>query len=912
MRRAGPGQGIERKRFFGFWTGTLTNGSDSVISGAATVGTTTPGVTVMNGANITVNAPLSGIGGFQPSLTSGDVIQLQSTQANALNANFNGGSTVTGVTIQNAQTWTINQAGGGSVFIQGAPAAIDGVTTLTFNGNGLNAENLQVGIPGAGIDRTTAASGFNLNISNVASNPVTGIVTVYFDPLSFHGGDQINVHANAVTNTLGGTVTSQPAALFINAGSGGAAGFATWNVNSTGANSVNDIALGALGSTAARTLNITDDGSTTIIWNDAGGAEWAGLTTINAAGTTGALTVTGGEFGPNGLLSGDTTALTMVQAGSGTDLFDLSAYAGSTAQVAGLSIFGSSIGTTTIELNNAEINKISGVAQNAFANWQNVAVLDDVGSPGTAHGEVGGPFNMADFPGTLTVSLLSSSSGLNPDQTAPIVVTKAPDGLNFDFNSTDQHGNNFSVAGSDTAGGAANVVNVNYGAFPNANDSTGTFASSNFDHVNINLTGAVAFPELVNFYFNGLAAVANADGAETMTINASLTHGGGGVEVLVGNVTSQALGGGQGVTLLGGPIVVSPPFATFTDTGTLDITGTDKVVVGVTNASTIASTTTGPFWMSAPDDVNSGGAHLWTAQNHDTVSSTSAGSLLQGTLIGTGPADLTPGTGVDSLTDLAGGTSFFGDGGADNITIGGGGNNIHIGEFVLNINFGTDTPIVDQQTVDAAGDASLGFWGATTNGQAISGSGAAIFGTAAVGGTSADMTTVTGFTIGASGDALTFHSASFGGGLTDPATMGHLSPLPTTAAGDAFAIGFAGESIPANPPGAQDVRIVLDEISQFSSASDLAHSLVTPTVGDITLAKGVAAHTSIDILVAYEVAGGGAINVAEVMVDNTTGGTLTSTAAAGMHVYAQDLVHLTGISFGLTELGINAGEIHFA
>ena len=90
--------------------------------------------------------------GNQPSLTIGDVIQLQSAQANALNANFNGGSTVTGVTIQSAQTWTINQAGGGSVFIQGAPAAIDGVTSLTFNGNGLNAENLQVGIPGAGID----------------------------------------------------------------------------------------------------------------------------------------------------------------------------------------------------------------------------------------------------------------------------------------------------------------------------------------------------------------------------------------------------------------------------------------------------------------------------------------------------------------------------------------------------------------------------------------------------------------------------------------------------------------------------------------------------------------------------------------------------------------------------------------
>ena len=109
---------------------------------------------------------------------------------------------------------------------------------------------------------------------------------------------------------------------------------------------------------------------------------------------------------------------------------------------------------------------------------------------------VGGLINMADFPGTLTVSLLSSTSGLNPDQLANISVTNAPDGLNFDFNSTDQHAHNFSVVGSDTAGGADNV-NVNYGScFPNANDSEGTFSAQNFDFVNINLTGAVTFPTL--------------------------------------------------------------------------------------------------------------------------------------------------------------------------------------------------------------------------------------------------------------------------------------------------------------------------------------------------------------------------------------------------------------------------------
>jgi hypothetical protein len=308
--------------------------------------------------------------------------------------------------------------------------------------------------------------------------------------------------------------------------------------------------------------------------------------------------------------------------------------------------------------------------------------------------------------------------------------------------------------------------------------------------------------------------------------------------------------------------------------------------------------------MSAPDDINSGGAagHQWLVQNHDTVSSTSAGSLLQGTLIGTGPASLTPGSGVDSLTDLAGGTSFFGDGGGDNITIGGGGNNVHIGEYVLNITFLTDTPNVNAQTIDSGGNASLGFWGATSNGEAISGG---IFG-GSFGGTSADMTTINGFTIGSGGDNLTFHVGSFGGGLKDVSTGGTIS-TPSDAGGDTFAVGFAGEHIPV---AGQLVRVVLDAISPFANAADLAHSLVTPTVGNIVLDQGITAGHSEDFLVAYEVAGGTAINIAEVMAVNTTGSTQHDTA--NMHIYAQDLAHLANISFGLTALGINAGEIHFS
>jgi hypothetical protein len=85
---------------------------------------------------------------------------------------------------------------------------------------------------------------------------------------------------------------------------------------------------------------------------------------------------------------------------------------------------------------------------------------------------------------------------------------------------------------------------------------------------------------------------------------------------------------------------------------------------------------------------------------------------------------------------------------------------------------------------------------------------------------------------------------------------------------------------------------------------------VTSTVRNIVLDAGVGAHTAVDFLVAYEVTGNTAINIAEVQAVNATGSTQIDTA--NMHVYAQDLVQLSNVNFGLTALGINASEIHFS
>ena len=114
-----------------------------------------------------------------------------------------------------------------------------------------------------------------------------------------------------VGNTTGTTSTSIITST-IEAGSGGAAGFATWNVTSNGANATQQHRLWAplarrLPRRSCQRRRFGHDHL-----HAAGDpADWANLKIINALGTTGALTITGGELaGCDGLLADDTTALT--------------------------------------------------------------------------------------------------------------------------------------------------------------------------------------------------------------------------------------------------------------------------------------------------------------------------------------------------------------------------------------------------------------------------------------------------------------------------------------------------------------------------------------------------------------------------------------------------------------------------
>jgi len=919
-----------------FPTFTLTIGSDTVVTGQPFNGTGP----VVPGSNVVVSGPLAGIFGDQPTLTSGDDIALTGLN-NTLKAFFDGHDTVTAVNVTGVQTWLIDNTGTdhGTVTISGGLGnQISGLTSLTYNDNG-GGSSLSIGTALEPIQGTAGEyNNFTLTVENALGGHSFGHlnnVDLIFATSALSGTDTITVNANIVGNH-GDSDLDDAYAIAAGApghGSVAAIGFQTWNVSSTGVgvSSVNDLALGADGATTATTLTVTDDGSTTIIYastasGSGGSADWANLTTIDASGTTGQLTITGAETKSDGygggLLTDNATALTSVTGGSGADLFDLSGFSG---DANGLTIAGggNTTGTnslggtgTGIELSNSEINSISdeytgttGAFGPSGTGWGGVAILYDVGtggSGGTSY--VGGDINMADFPGTLTVQLLDYNSGNNPNQNADFNVTNAPDGLFFDFNHTHQGDYNFSVIGSDTAGGVANTMTVNYDAVI---DSTGTFTSQNFDNMVIDVGGyaqGTSFSSTPHglFYSGGFVVVGNTDfglsGGVTLTFNTSETFHtspGSPVPLDIGNTTTGLLGVDT-ITLLSGPIEGLPLHPNYLDTGFLDITGTDAVTIGVTNAFDITSTTTGIFDMTSPDDVVSPGNVAEWGQSSPyggvEVSSVSADSVLQGSLGITGTNKGFPllVTGSDSLYDGAGSSSFFGDGGSDFITIGGGGNDIYFGVFELNDHH-VDLPI------EGGGFAGAGFWDAQYAGQQISGSAGAIFGTNPNDGTSADVTTVSGFTVGIGNtDMLSFNDAawnnlSYINGSGNMATLGS-SPVTTLQL--------------ITTPGAlltDGTSVVLDGINgSFASAATLAASL-NSTNGDVIFGSGgLHAHDIRDMLFVYENSAGG-LTVADVEFVNTTGSTAANSAVSGVHVYASDMA--TGIVGSLNDLVANPAAI---
>jgi hypothetical protein len=674
--------------------------------------------------------------------------------------------------------------------------------------------------------------------------------------------------------------------LFIEAGSGGTAGFANWNIDSTGANALNDIALSALGSQAATTLTVTDDGSATKIWAVGNGSDFANLTTINALGTTGQLTITGHES-TDGLLF-DATGITQVLGGSGADLFDLTALAGG-GNVSGIQISGggNTTGTnglgdigTGVELSSSEITSIT----TAF-NWSGVNILYDVANP-----SVGGTVDMADFSGTNILTLLNPDSGTtNIAQGSDLDVKDGQDGLVINTNHLHQNGHNFEVDAA-TGLAAGDTVTVNYGDNGGgfAAGSTGQFTSIGYDNVDVNVSDINS----AGFYTGGFTAVANGTGAEHVTLTTS-------VNLDVGSALGGDTIGTSSLTLFGGTLI-DPT------SGTLTLNSGDgaEVFIGVTNADVINGSAN--IIMEAPDnDITLHGLTGHTPYGGVNASSTGDDVILQGSMGAVNiPGNVfgdshTGEVGNDVLTDLTGGASaglnwFYGDGGSDQINIGGGDNTVFFGEYHLDF-------VDHAQTITDSNDfAFQGFWGVGND------SGPAAINSS----TSADMSTINGFLMeGAKTDTLVFDVDAWAGGSTDEGGL---------QGGNGGGVANGAAAMQLVGPGttvATTTDFILYTVGGLNDASDLAAALHGVGAINLQVSGGNHYQDGSHLLVAYDV--GNDIHIADVDLVNAgshvfNGG---STGTAGLEIVASDIYDIVGGNNGTTTslaiLGIHNAEVQF-
>ena len=323
----------------------VANGGTVVTGPGVTFTLTLNQDTVAGFGNDIINAPLV-IGTILgttvqfPTLTSGDSVT-ELSPGSTLNATFNTITSifplltdlVTNLTLTGISAFNLSNISpvGGIVILVGN---ITSPTTLTYS-NSLGDMQIGSALPGQAVGLAPLVPLLNtINVSNDAFLFGYQYLAISMKATDFTGTDSITVNASGVGNgMLVNNAHHQPTNFGVIAGpTTGTVGYQNWTVNSTGGAGVNNnLALGAESATNAKTLVITDDGANTFIrtsWTDGSGAgNWANLTSINASTTTGAVTISGGEFGGAGLLDLNTKALVTVAGGTGADVFDLTSSA---------------------------------------------------------------------------------------------------------------------------------------------------------------------------------------------------------------------------------------------------------------------------------------------------------------------------------------------------------------------------------------------------------------------------------------------------------------------------------------------------------------------------------------------------------------------------------------------------------
>src|SRR5215469_2230528 len=464
------------------------------------------------GGGDTFLAPLAGIFGNQPTLTTGDSL-IDWGPNNELDAFFNSHGTrnVVGTTIQGIQTWNFSNYqdhslvdifGGVKVGGPGPSGAAHspGVQTITDQDS---FGSLLVGGPHTSVGIQSRIN--TLNVANDSGSRPLGagawgpvpFVAVQMNKKVFTGTDALNVNIDTLTNSV--LKSGDPdfvgprgfaGAYGIIAGANaGTTGYQTWNLNVQ--DSVGDnILLGANGATNATTINISDaNGATGGLLLDSatsfanGPGNWANLRTINAGGLAGTLVVSGAEGSQSGAglglladLTGAAGSFQIIGGGGNGNFVDLTAWTHTAANLFVNLGFGKG---NELDLNSNIVDTTV-----AFGQFTGVAILGDVE---TAGGSLGGNINMALLPGVSEIILKAADGDSDPVQSADFNITNAPNNLTFNFQDTNQAGHSFGIIG---VGGPGDTLTVDYGVAGTsfAANSTGVFASQGYDNVDINVT----------------------------------------------------------------------------------------------------------------------------------------------------------------------------------------------------------------------------------------------------------------------------------------------------------------------------------------------------------------------------------------------------------------------------------------
>jgi hypothetical protein len=480
-----------------------------VLGGQPITGTVSGGpAALITGTNNVVIEALTGLNNFQNIVLSGTNNVLNANYSPVPASNY----LQTGLNLVNIQTWNINISGpyaGESygvvppvVSFSGDAAVgnvIKNLTTVNLNDNS-GTGTLLIGDNSEPVQETNGANGFTItaanavgyNSLNFGGGPVTVINGVEVDiaAQAFTGKDTLNVTANIVGGfgQLNGSYVIPPPVIvaqndgdnynpnwlgyqrdafsIVSGASGsslttlngvtlpptGAVGFQTWDIASIGAKSVgtvNILALGNEGSWNATTINLTDDGSTTLLFasalQDSLSTDWQNISTINLAGTSGYVVISGAETdaqaaaagytfggeGGGGLLTSDTSALVTITGGAGNSFYDLSSLSLAAATNANALFDGGhgTHGNSEIAFSNYVVANATPTSLGLAVNISHIQVLDDTGGlvvNGVATNLQGGVIDMADFSGNG-----GSITGLQPLNTAYDLIQGAPLSGNF-------------------------------------------------------------------------------------------------------------------------------------------------------------------------------------------------------------------------------------------------------------------------------------------------------------------------------------------------------------------------------------------------------------------------------------------------------------------------------------------------